>query len=345
MMFQMDGSSRSRGRRRVSAAGALLLAAGAAALSLSASFASAAETAAEYPSRVIKIVSPFAAGGTNDFLSRFIARSLETALRKGVIVENRTGANGMIGADSVAKNAGDPYVLLMGNGATHGTNSTLYPKIAYDAVKDFTPVGMVAKVPIVLIVSADLPVKSVSELLDHARKHPDTLSFGSSGLGGTGHMAGEKFKQVTGVDILHAPYRGDAPAVTDVLGGQIPMAFVSATSVLPFISSGKMRVLAVADDKRAPMLPDVPTLAEQGVNEGAFFTWYAIIAPAGVPADIVTKLNETMNQALDSQALKESFATQGAEPVKSTPAELSAFIDGELKRSRTLIQELGIKVE
>jgi len=346
MIFQTDGNPRSGVARRAASAGrALLLTAGAAALALSTSLALGAETAADYPSKVIKIVSPFSAGGTNDFLTRSIARSMEAAFKKGVIVENRTGANGMIGADYVAKNAGDPHILLMGNGATHGTNSTLYPKIAYDAVKDFTPVGMVAKVPIVLIVSADLPIKSVQDLLAYAKKNPGTLSFGSSGLGGTGHMAGEKFKQVTGIDILHAPYRGDAPAVTDVLGGQIPMAFISATSVLPFVNSGKMRVLAVADDKRAPMLPNVPTLAEQGVNDGAFFTWYAIIAPANVPADIVKKLNETINNALDSQALKDSFATQGAEPVKSTPAELSAFIDGELKRSRTLIQELGIKVE
>jgi tripartite-type tricarboxylate transporter receptor subunit TctC len=299
----------------------------------------------EYPTKVIKLISPFSAGGTNDYLSRAVARKLETALAKSVIVENRTGANGMIGADFVAKSPGDAHLLFMGNGATHGANSTLYPKITYDAVKDFTPVGMVAVVPIVLIASTSLPVKSVADLLAYAKAHPGTLSFGSSGLGGTGHISGEKFKQLTAADVVHAPYKGDAPAVTDVLGGQIPLAFVSITSVIPHLNSGRMRVLAVANAKRSPIIPDVPTFAEAGVKEMDFATWYAVMAPAGIPKEVANRLNREINTALDSPEMRQGFATQGAEPTKSSPDELGAFVKTEIAKYAKYIKELGIRVE
>jgi tripartite-type tricarboxylate transporter receptor subunit TctC len=304
----------------------------------------AAQTS-DYPSKTIKVISPFSAGGTNDYLSRAIARKLELAFGKPVVVENRTGANGMIGADFVAKNPGDAYLLFMGNGATHGSNSTLYPKITYDAVKDFTPVGMVAVVPLVLIVSSSLPVKSIPELLAYAKAHPGSMSFGSSGLGSTGHITGEKFKQLTGVDAVHVPYKGDAPAVTDVLAGQLPLAFISITSVISHLNSGRMRILAVANAKRSPSIPDVPTFAEAGVREMEFATWYAIMAPAGIPKDIVNRLNQEISSALDSPDMKQGFATQGAEPTKFTPEELGAFVKSQLARYARMIKELGIRAE
>jgi tripartite-type tricarboxylate transporter receptor subunit TctC len=299
----------------------------------------------DYPSKTIKVISPFSAGGTNDFLSRAIARKLEASLGKPVIVENRTGANGMIGADFVAKNPGDAHLLFMGNGATHGSNSTLYPKIPYDAVKDFTSVGMVAVVPLVLIVNASLPIKSIPELLAYAKAHPGSMSFGSSGLGSTGHITGEKFKQLTGIDAVHVPYKGDAPALADVLGGQIPLAFMSITSVIPQLNSGRMRILAVANSKRSPSIPDVPTFAEVGVREMEFATWYAIMAPAGIPKDIVNRLNQGISTALDSADMKQSFATQGAEPTKYTPEELDAFVKSQLARYAKMIKELAIRAE
>src|ERR1017187_8937137 len=299
----------------------------------------------EYPSKTIKVISPFSAGGTNDFLSRAIARKLETSLGKPVIVENRTGANGMIGADFVAKNPGDAYLLFMGNGATHGANSTLYPKISYDAVKDFTPVAMVAVVPLVAIVSSSLPIKSIPDLLAYAKAHPGSISFGSSGLGSTGHITGEKFKQLTGIDAVHVPYKGDAPAVADVLGGQIPLAFISITSVIPHANSGRMRILAVANAKRSPSIPDVPTFAEAGVKEMEFATWYAIMAPAGIPKDIVNRLNQEISTALDSAEMKQSFATQGAEPTKFQPEELGAFVKSQIARYAKMIKELAIRAE
>jgi len=299
----------------------------------------------DYPSKTIRLISPFSAGGTNDFLSRAIARKLETALGKPVIVENRTGANGMIGADFVAKNPGDAHLLFMGNGATHGSNSTLYPKITYDAVKDFTPVGMLAFVPLVLIVNTALPIKSIPELLAYSKAHPGSMSFGSSGLGSTAHFTGEKFKQLTGIDLVHIPYKGDAPAVTDVLGGQLPLAFISITSVISHLNSGRMRILAVANARRSPSIPDVPTFAEAGIKDMEFATWYAVMAPAGIPKDVVNKLNQEINTALDSQDMKQSFATQGAEPTKFKPEELGAFVIAQIARYARMIKELSIRAE
>jgi len=298
-----------------------------------------------YPSKPTRVISCFAAGGTNDLLSRAMARKLEAALGQPFVVENRTGANGMIGADFVAKNPGDPYVLLMGNGATHGSNTTLYPNIPYDAVKDFTPVGMVGVVPIVLIVNSSLPIKSISELVAYANAHPGGMSFGSSGVGGTAHIAGEKFKQMTKLDIAHAPYRGDAPAVTDVLAGQIPMAFVSITSVKSQLKSGRLRVLAVANAKRSPSIPEVPTFAEAGVKEMEFSTWFALMAPAGIPKDVVARLNTEITKAVKSPDMQQTFASQGTDPATATPEELNAFVKSELVKYGKAIKELGIRVE
>lgn len=311
--------------------------------SLTASPASAQGQA--YPSKPTKFISCFAAGGTNDLLSRAIARKLEAALGQPYVVENRTGANGMIGADFVAKNPGDPYVLLMGNGATHGSNITLYPNIPYDAVKDFTPVGMVGAVPIVLIASNTLPVKSVQELIAYGKAHPRTLSYGSSGVGGTAHIAGEKFKQMTGLDITHAPYRGDAPAANDVLAGQIPLAFVSITSVISQLKSGRMRVLAVANTKRSASIPDVPTFAEAGVKEMEFASWFAVMAPAGIPKDVVARLNTEITKAVKSPDMQQTFAAQGTDPATATPEELSVFVKAEILKYGKAIKELGIHVE
>jgi len=299
----------------------------------------------QYPSKTTTLVSPFAAGGTNDYLARAMAKKLESTLGKTFIVENRTGANGIIGATYVAKNKGDPHVLLMGNSATHGTNITLYPKTSYDAIKDFTPIGMVGAVPLVMIVSSKLPVNSVQELINYAKANPGTLSFGSSGVGGTGHMTGEKFKQATKMDIVHAAYKGDGPAVADVIAGQIPVAFIGATAVIPHIKSGRLRVLAVASKNRSSSMPDVPTFAEAGVKDVEFSQWYAIMAPADIPKDAATKLSAAVADAVKSPEMKQAFATQGADPITFNQQELSNFIDTEIAKFSKVIKELNIRVE
>lgn len=298
-----------------------------------------------YPSKTTSIVSPFAAGGTNDYLARAMAKKLEATLGKPFIVENRTGANGIIGATHVAKNKGDPYVLLMGNSATHGTNLTLYPKTSYDAIKDFTPIGMVGAVPLVMIVSSKLPVNSVQDLIAHAKANPGTLSFGSSGIGGTGHMTGEKFKQATSMDIVHAAYKGDGPAVADVIAGQIPVAFIGATAVIPHMKSGRIRVLAVASKNRSSSMPDVPTFAEAGVKDVEFVQWYAIMAPAGMPQNAATRLSTAVSEAVKSPEMQQAFATQGADPIIAGPQELAAFINAEIAKFARVIKELNIRVE
>ena len=298
-----------------------------------------------YPSKVTRVISCFAAGGTNDLLSRAMARKLEAALGHPFVVENRTGANGMIGADFVAKNPGDSYVLLMGNGATHGSNPTLYPNIPYDAVKDFTPVGMVGVVPVMLIASSTLPVKSVQELVAYAKEHPRTLSYGSSGVGGTAHIAGEKFKRMTGLDITHAPYRGDALAAQDVLAGQIPLAFLNITSVISQLKSGRMRVLAVASAKRSPSIPDVPTFAEAGVKEMEFSSWFGLMGPAGMPKDVVAKLNAEITKAVKSPDMQQTFAAQGTDPATAMPDEFAIFVKSEIVKYGKAIKELDIRVE
>jgi tripartite-type tricarboxylate transporter receptor subunit TctC len=298
-----------------------------------------------YPSRTTTLVSPFAAGGTNDYLARAMAKKLEDTLGKTFIVENRTGANGIIGASYVARSKGDPYSLLMGNSATHGTNITLYPKTPYNPIKDFTPIGMVGAVPLVMIVTSKLPVKTVQELIEYAKANPGTLNFGSSGVGGTGHMTGEKFKQMTKMDIMHAAYKGDGPAVADVLGGQIPVAFVGATAVVPHLKSGRLRVLAVASSNRSSSMPDVPTFAEAGVKEVEFVQWYAIMAPAGIPKDAANKLSAAVADAVKSPEMKQAFATQGADPIVAGPKELESYIDSEIAKFAKVIKELDIRVE
>ncbi|MGJ7500335.1 Bug family tripartite tricarboxylate transporter substrate binding protein [Variovorax sp. ZT5P49] len=298
-----------------------------------------------YPVKPIRLISTFPASGTNDLLSRIVGNGFQSLLGQQVVVENRIGANGMIGAGFVAKAKGDPYTLVMGGGATHGLNPALYPKIAYDAIQDFTSIGIVASVPMVLISSATLAPRKVSDLIAYGKENPKALSFGSSGTGGTGHIAGETFKQVTGISLVHVPFKGDAPAVTDVLGGQIPLAFVSLTSIIPFLHSDRLRVLAVALPTRTDLLPAVPTFKESGVNDMNFSTWYALMAPAGVSPDVVSLLNSSLNKILADAETKRKLETQGATAVISTPQETAAFVKAEIDKYKKIVKQLGITVE
>lgn len=303
----------------------------------------AAPALAEYPDRPVQFVSPYAAGGANDYLTRLMARYMGQEMKANIVVDNKSGANGMIGAAAVAKAAPDGYTLLMGNSATHGTNPTLYKKQPYDAARDFTPVAMVASVPIVMAVNAGLGVDSVAELLEYGKQH--RLSFGSSGVGGTGHLTGEAFKAATGLDMIHVPYKGDSPAVTDAMGGQVDLAFVGTASAIAQQASGKIRILAVAHPTRTRALPDVPTMAEAGFPGLEFSQWYALFAPAGTPAPVVEKLNLANKAALALPAVQKSLDAQAAEGTYRTPQQLEAFYQSEIKRFGDLIQRLKLSID
>lgn len=304
---------------------------------------SAMPAIAAYPDRPIQFISPYAAGGANDFLTRLMARYMGEELSANIVVDNRAGANGMIGGAAVAKAQPDGYTILMGNSATHGTNPSLYKKQTYDASKDFTPVAMVASVPIVMVVNAALSVKSVEELKAYGKTH--RLSFGSSGIGGTGHLTGEAFKAATGLDMVHVPYKGDSPAVTDAMGGQVDLAFVGTASATTQQASGKIRILAVAHPSRSRALPDVPTLAEAGYPGMEFSQWYALFAPAGTPAAIVDKLNQANKAALNNPEVQKSLDAQSAEATYRTPAQLDAFYKSEIQRFGDWITKLKLTAE
>lgn len=300
---------------------------------------------AAFPDHAIQSVAPFAAGGANDYLTRLMAQHMGTELKVSIVVDNKTGANGIVGASFVAKSAPDGYTLLMGNSATHGTNPSLYQNMPYDPVADFAPVSMIGSVPIVLAVDPKLGINTVVELIAYGRKNPGKLAFGSSGIGGTGHLAGEAFKAATGLDVVHAPYKGDAPAVADAAGGQVPMAFIGIASAAPLYNAGKVKVLAVASPNRQASMPNVPTMTEAGFKDIEFSQWYALFARAGTPKGTITKLNEAAKVALARDDVKASMATQGAEPAYSTPEQLNTFFQAEIKRFAEIIKKLNIKAQ
>ena len=299
--------------------------------------------AADFPEKPLQMVSPFAAGGTNDYLTRLMAQQMGAVLKVNIVVENRTGANGIVGASYMAKAAPDGYVLLMGNSATHGTNPTLYPDQPYDSSRDFAPVSMVGSVPIILIANTALGFSSVADIVAYGKANPGKLAFGSSGVGGTGHLCGEALKAAAGIDMVHAPYKGDAPAVTDAMGGQVAMAFVGIASALTQSQSGRIRIIAIAHPRRVASLSSVPTLAEAGYKGLEFSQWYALFARGGTPRATIDKLNAAAKAVLEREDMQKGMATQGAEPAYSTPEDLAAFFRAEIQRFGEIIQRLNIK--
>lgn len=298
-----------------------------------------------YPSKPIKMIVPFPAGGTTDILARIVGQELTKAWGQQVIIENRPGAGGNIGADVVAKSAPDGYTLLMGTVGTHGINVSLYKKMPYDAVKDFAPVTLVAAVPNLLVVHPSVPAKSVKELIDYAKKNPGKLSFASSGNGTSIHLSGELFKSMTGVEMTHVPYKGSAPAITDLLGGQVDLMFDNMPSILPHVKNGKLRALAVTTATRSPAIPEIPTIAESGLPGYEASSWFGILAPAGTPQPIVTKLNKEIVRILHAPEIKERLSGQGAEPVGDTPEEFSAHIKSEIVKWAKVVKASGAHVD
>lgn len=295
--------------------------------------ASAAQAA--YPERAITLVVPTAAGGGNDVLARVVGQKVGELLGQTIIVVNKPGAQGAIASDYVARQPADGYTLMLGYIGTHGINPALQ-KLNYDPVKDFTPIGMVADSPTIMVVSTRIPVRDVAGLVQYSRDHPDTLSFASAGPGTAPAVAGELFNQATGARMLDVPYKGSAPALTDTLGGVTQVMFPSLFSVYPHLKSGLIKALAVAGSTRSAVLPELPTLTEAGVSGVDVPQWYAIFAPAKADPAVVSTLNRALNQALMDPAVAKKIGEQGAEVRTSTPAELGTFVASEAARWKQL---------
>jgi tripartite-type tricarboxylate transporter receptor subunit TctC len=287
--------------------------------------------AEDYPARPVRIVVPSPPGGGTDIVARVLAQNFSKSMGQQFFVENRPGAGNMIGIESVARSAPDGYTLLF-TASTIALNSVLYKKISYDPIRDFAPITIGATTANVLIVNPGVPVKSLQDLIALAKQKPGELTYGTPGIGTSPHMSMELLKSMAGIDLRHIPYRGTAPAVTDVISGQIAATFANALTAKPQVDAGKVRALAVSGPKRIEALPDVPPVAEAGVPGYEAVQWYALLAPAGTPAEIITRLHAEAVQALKTAEMKEKLANDGAEPVGSTPAALAARLKDEIEK-------------
>ncbi len=315
------------------------------ALGASLALVAAWASAQTYPVKPIRIVVPFPPGGATDILARDVAQKLTEAWGQQVIVDNRPGAGGNIGSELVAHSAPDGYTLEMGTVGTHAINASLYAKMPYDHVKDFAPVILVAGVPNVLVVNTAVPANSVAELIAYAKANPGKLNFASSGNGTSIHLSGELFKVMAGVQMTHIPYKGSAPAMQDLLGGQVQLMFDNLPPSLPQIKAGKVRALAVTSLTRAPALPDVPTVAESGLPGFEASSWFGILAPAGTPPAIVAKLNAEIAKWLATPEAKEKLAKQGANAAGGTPEDFAKHIAAETAKWAKVVKDSGAKID
>lgn len=288
---------------------------------------------------------PFTPGGSTDILARAIGQELTRAWGQSVIVDNVPGAGGAIGADKVAKAPADGYTLLMGHIGTLAVNPSLYPKLPYNPLKDFAPVAGVARVPNVLVVHPSVPAKDVRELVALAKAKPGQLNYGSGGNGSAANLATEYFKLQTGVSMVHIPYKGTAPAVTDLIGGQIQVLFTGAPAVIGHIKSGQLRALAVSSPKRLDALPDLPTVAESGYKDFEADQWYGVVAPAGTPREVISKLNVQINAALNTPELKARLSAEGAVAMPGTPEALGQLMAREITRWKPVITSGRVKAD
>ncbi len=309
------------------------------------SVAQAQDTAANYPDRPVKVIVPFPPGGATDIVGREISDRLARALGQPFVVENRSGASGNIGMEAAARSAPDGYTLVIGAPQTLTINPQLFKSNPFNPQKELDPIIVVATVPNVLIVNPKLPVSSVKELVAYAKERPGKVNYGSSSIGGTPHLSSELFKSMTGTDIMHIPYRGSSPALTDLMGGQIEMMFDNLPASLPNIKSGRVKALAVTTKKRSAAAPDIPTMEEEGVTGFESQGWFSILAPAGTPPAILEKLNTEVNKILATDTFKQRLANVGAEPMGGSIADFRALLDTETKRWAEVIEFANIKVE
>ncbi|MBK6336450.1 MAG: tripartite tricarboxylate transporter substrate binding protein [Betaproteobacteria bacterium] len=298
-----------------------------------------------FPQKPVRLVVPFPPGGPIDTVARAIAQKLTEAWGQTVVVDNRPGAGGNIGADLVAKAAPDGYTVVMGALSTHAVNPSLYPKMPYDAVKDFAPISLVAVTPNVLVVNPSLPVATAREFIAYARANPGKLAFGSGSNGSAGHLAGELFKVDAGVDMLHVPFKGAAPAMQALLAGDTQLMFDNLASATAQVKAGKLKALAVTTARRSKLAPDLPTLAEAGLPGFDISTWFGLLAPAGTPADVVARWNAEVTRILNSTEMRERMTALGAEPAPDTPAEFARFIAGETAKYARIVKLSGAKLD
>lgn len=313
-------------------------------VAFAAAASSAPSVAQPYPSRPVRLVVPFPAGGPNDIIGRLVAQKLGESFGQQVVVENRSGAGGNIGTDFVAKAAPDGHTLLSGGMGSLVMNP-LIEKVPYNPLRDFAPVALVASAPNVLVVHPSLPVRDVKGLVALARARPGQLNYGSGGVGSTPHLSGALFNALASVDIVHVPYKGNAPALTDLLGGQVQLAYLGIPPVQPYLHSGRLRAVAVTSLRRSAAMKNVPTVAESGVSGYELSPWYGLLAPAGTPAEIVSRLNAEVVRAMRSGDMIEKLAALGAEPETTTPEEYAARLRNDVARWREVIRSAKITAQ
>ncbi len=297
-----------------------------------------------YPNRPVTVIVPQAAGGANDAIARIVAQKLSGQMGQQFLIDNRAGAGGNIGTSAAAKAKPDGYTLMLTTNSAHVINPSLYKKPGFDPVKDFQPIGTVATAGYALVANPSFPAKNVKQLIDLAKKQPGKLSYASAGNGTLNHLIGEMLQRSAGIELLHVPYKGASAAVTDVVGGQVPLSVQSLPSSVSFIKGGKLTVLAVVNEKRVASLPDVPTIGETIKGFGST-PWYGLLAPAGTPGAIVAKLQSELAKALDSAAVRDQLAAQGCEPFKGSTEQFAALIASDLPKWARIVKESGATVD
>lgn len=298
---------------------------------------------AAYPERPVRLVVPFPPGGAADIVGRILAQKLTEDFAQQVLTDNRAGGAQTIATDIVAKSSPDGYTLLLAS-VTHGINPGLLPKLPYDSMRDFSPISLIAESPLVFVVHPSLPARSTKELIALARAKPGQLNYASSGNGSGGHLAMELFRNMTNINMVHVPYKGAALALIDVISGQAQLMLTSPLAAVPHVKSGKLRLLGVSGRARSSAMPDVPTIAEAGVRGYEATLWYAVLAPAGTPREVITRLNAAIRKALGARELRERFSSYGVDPTGSSPEEAAAHIRGEIEKWRKVIKTAGITV-
>ncbi|TMI35447.1 MAG: tripartite tricarboxylate transporter substrate binding protein [Betaproteobacteria bacterium] len=301
--------------------------------------------AQEYPRKAIRLIVPFAPGGGNDTVARAIAQSAGASLGQPVVVDNRAGAGGMLGAELAARAPPDGYTLFLGGVGSHAVNPNLHAKLPYDPVKDFAPITLIASAPSVLVVNPSLPARTLAEFTALAKASPGRINYASNGNGSSAQLAAVLYESMAGVQMVHVPYKGLAPALVDLLAGEVQAMFSSVVAIVPNIKAGRLRALAVTGKRRAALLPEVPTLDESGVPGYEAGSWYGILAPAGTPQAVVAKLHEAIVRALAQPEVRERLVSEGAEVIGSTPEAFAAHITAELARMGKLIRDAGIRME
>ena len=305
----------------------------------------AAPALAQYPDRPVKVIVPFVAGGGGDTLARTVTNRLAVELKQPVVIDNRAGAGGNLGAEIAARALPDGYTLFYGTNGTHAINQALYKKLPFDPVKDFAPISRLTRIAAILVVNPALPVKSVAELIDFMKKNPGKVTFASAGNGTTSHLASELFKSMAGVDIVHVPYKGGAPAITDLIGGQVAMMIEVMPNAYQHVKAGKLRALAVTTAQRSAVAPDIPTIAESGLAGYEVSAWDGLWAPAGTPPAIIDKLNVAIRKSLEDPAIIDSLFQRGAEPIPGPPGALGAHVVSETTRWAKVVADSGAKVD